>query len=325
MPTRDRTSTERDRRGFFALYALSAEARDGGPFGSALVSLAPDASADPPRQVRHMPQRELLSAVDAIARVLGRTDGLLRLYAQMREHWMASGPPRPKDWPDEEDDRQGRSTRWSRLLLDWRDSFHRWHDAIGEARAALATREVETLMDGDETRPTKRWSAKRRDDLGRLEASLHRVRWGEDGLGIVRAGPPPLSDDFGKARSRLEKAVRELRDAGDASRTDASDSARAGVERELRPREKEVHGVFDRVLRERADLAQSWAKLPSKRSELLRKIWQHSIDEEMWRKGPPKIGSFERYLRTAGIRVSKPRAKRAPAEAGRSVVPRAAM
>lgn len=110
-------------------------------------------------------------------------------------------------------ERQGLSESVARgaWTARWKDEYQHWVRAMRDALDAIGRPAVAAFMDRDShPNPDLCWTARVRDQLHRLEASLHPMKEGADGLGFIRGGATTLPQAFPWPLDNLRRMVGEL-------------------------------------------------------------------------------------------------------------------
>jgi hypothetical protein len=161
---------------------------------------------------------------DALVMVAVWSKQIAGCYAEMVAMRDARGLPKPDDWPGSPARKADQAIRdkwpgvtvvepaWTEMIRRWADLYRPWCDALAEAKKRAQSPAVATIMDGGESRPAERWTARVVIDLDKLAGLLHPIRvGGVDGLGFVRHGLPPLPPEFADRAVAVCARIDELR------------------------------------------------------------------------------------------------------------------
>jgi hypothetical protein len=187
---------------------------------------------DPAIHAELQPLRDALVIVAAQSRAVADCCGDLLAMKK------ACGMPKPGEWPDsptlkrararhaeqvkairDRPARKGRGfvvadytePRWTELMRDWCGCFRDWCAAIATAKKLAASPAVAAIMDAGESRPAQRWTARTTIELDNLARTLHPVRMGEDGMGLIREGLRPLAPGLHACTEAVRGRIAELR------------------------------------------------------------------------------------------------------------------
>lgn len=93
----------------------------------------------------------------------------------------------------------------------WKAEYSQWVRSIRDAMDAVGRPAVAAVMDpNSHPHPALCWTATVRDSLNRLQASLHPMEQGFDGLGFIRAGANSLPTAFPWPLSNLRRLLGQL-------------------------------------------------------------------------------------------------------------------
>lgn len=93
----------------------------------------------------------------------------------------------------------------------WKAEYSQWVRSIRDAMDAVGRPAVAAVMDpNSHPHPALCWTATVRDQLNRLQASLHPMEQGLDGMGFIRAGANSLPEAFRWPLSSLRRLLGQL-------------------------------------------------------------------------------------------------------------------
>jgi hypothetical protein len=176
---------------------------------------------------------DLKPLFDAMTMVLVWSRAIARCYSDMLEQKETHGLPRSDEWPDSPAlerrraqhaewaratrDEEGVTVadflepRWTALMREWSGYYRDWCAAIAKAKELAKSPVVAAIMDAGESRPAHRWTTRAIIDLDNLAGTLHPIRMGgDDGLGFIRCGLPPLPEDFHTHAESVRNRIGEL-------------------------------------------------------------------------------------------------------------------
>lgn len=209
---------------------------------TALLSLAqaveckPDASN--PLLAEQAIHADLKPLLDALALACSLSGLIVQYHNEMTVRKESHWPLNAEDWPGSEAHMQWKEwaasterkiqaeeegngeecvyvtvcdSGWPDLIQRWSKGYENWCSAISSAIEAAKSPLVAAIMDAGEPRPMHRWTTQVISELNNLAGALHPIRLGEDGLGVIRSGLPPLPDAFMSCIGAVRSRINELR------------------------------------------------------------------------------------------------------------------